>query len=57
MALSIYVRGYDSQTTLEDLVIYFQSKESGGGDIDEELCKFEQDEAKIGFDDIEGNTV
>ena len=39
MASYLYVKGYNSETTLVDLIIYFQSKESRGGDIDD-MSKF-----------------
>ena len=54
MAFKVYVTGYETGTTLEDLIIYFQSKESGGGDIDDEECMFDQEEAVIAFDEDEG---
>ena len=54
MASYLYVKGYNSETTLVDLIIYFQSKESRGGDIDDEECKFEKDEAILAFDEEEG---
>ena len=54
MAFYIYVKGYSPETTREDLIMYFQSKESGGGDVDDEECKFEKDKAIIAFDDKKG---
>ena len=57
MASYLYVKGYNSETTLVDLIIYFQSKESRGGDIDDEECKFEKDEAILAFDEEEGRIL
>ena len=54
MVFYIYVKGYSSETTQVDLIMYFQSKESGGGDVDDEECKFEKDKATIAFDDKKG---
>ena len=54
MVFYIYVKGYSSETTQVDLIMYFQSKESGGGDVDDEECKFEKGKAIIAFDDEEG---
>ena len=57
MAFYLYVKGYSPETTLMDLIIYFQSKEAGGGDIDDDACKFEKDEAIIAVDEEEGTVI
>ena len=57
MAFYLYVKDYSSETTLMELIMYFQSKESGGGDIADEACKFEKDEAIIAFDEEEGTVI
>ena len=55
MAFPVYVTDYEDGTTLEELIIYFQSKaKSGGGDVDEEKCYYDKEEAVIVFDGEEG---
>lgn len=43
---SLYVSSLPSEITLEDLIIYFQSAKSGGGDVDFDACKLDGDKGK-----------
>ena len=46
----LYIRGLPAKITLDDLIIYFQSGKSGGGDVDNDACKFDGDKAIIVFE-------
>ncbi|XP_028392341.1 LOW QUALITY PROTEIN: protein mono-ADP-ribosyltransferase PARP14-like [Dendronephthya gigantea] len=46
----LYVTGLPGEITLDDLIIYFQSGKSGGGDVDYEACKLDGDKAVIVFE-------
>ena len=46
----LYVRNLPGEITLEDLIIYFQSAKSGGGDVDFDACNLDGDKATIVFE-------
>ncbi len=43
MSWPLYVNNIPPEITLESLIIYFQSSKSGGGDVDLDSCKSEDD--------------
>ena len=52
---TLYVSNLPDGTTLDDLLIYFQSTKSGGGDVNDESCKLiNGNKAVIIFDHNEG---
>ena len=52
---SLYVIGFKATTKSEDLMIHFQRKKNGGGDIDSMMFS-ERGAAAIIFDSTEGKT-
>ena len=50
---SIYVTGFQATTRSEELIIHFQRKKNGGGDIDSIIIS-KRGAAVITFDDPEG---
>lgn len=47
---SVYVNSVPPDLTLDDLIIYFQSTKSGGGDIDYDACKLDGGKATVVFE-------
>ena len=52
---SLYVSNLPDETSLDDLIIYFQSeKYSGGGDVNNDVSKLDDNNAVIVFEKNEG---
>ena len=51
---ALYVRSVPGVVTLEELIIYFQSAKSGGGDVDGDASKLNGNEAVIVFEKKKG---
>ena len=53
MSHFLYVSNLPADITLDDLIIYFQSSKSGGGDVDYEACKRDGPNAVVAFEEKE----
>ena len=53
MSYLLYVNKLPAEITLDDLIIYFQSSKSGGGDVDSEACKWDGHNAVVAFEEKE----
>lgn len=51
---SVFVTGFNAATKSEDLIIHFQRKKNGGGDIDSVVISSKKGAAIVTFDDPEG---
>lgn len=51
---SLYVSNLPNGTSLDDLIIYFQSGKSGGGDVNNYVSKLDNNNAVIVFEKNEG---
>ena len=54
MSSRLFVRNLQSDVSLDDLIIYFQSSRSGGGDVQVEKCEMNGDIAVVVFEQEEG---
>ena len=54
MAFLLYVNKLPQGITLENLIIYFQSSKSGGGDVDSDACRMlDGNQAVVVFEEKE----
>ena len=53
MSYLLYVNNLPAEIALDDLIIYFQSSKSNGGDVDFEACKREGHNAVVVFEEKE----
>ena len=51
---SVFVTGFNAATKSEDLIIHFQRKKNGGGDIDSIVISGKKGAAVVTFDDPKG---
>lgn len=51
---SVFVTGLNAATKSEDLIIHFQRKKNGGGDIDSIVISRKKGAAVVTFDDPKG---
>ena len=49
----LYLNNLAADITLDDLIIYFQSSKSGGGDVDSDACKWDGRNAVVAFEEKE----